>query len=39
MTTGVPELHPVAVKEPRYMLGIDFVGPLTLLMEAGTFSL
>ena len=29
MTPGVPELHPVAVKEPWYMVGIDFAGPLT----------
>ena len=28
MTTGMPKLHPVAVKEPWYMVGIDFVGPL-----------
>ena len=29
LTTGVPELHPIAVKSPWYQIGIDFVGPLT----------
>ena len=36
MTTRVPELHPVAVKEPWYMVGIDFVGPLTPLADDGS---
>ena len=36
MTTGVPELHPVPVKEPWYMVGIDFVGPLTPLADDGS---
>ena len=25
LTTGTPKLHPIAVKEPWYMIGIDFV--------------
>ena len=29
LTTGVPQLHPIAVKEPWYMIGIDFVGPIS----------
>ena len=29
MTTGAPEFHPIPVKQPWYMMGIDFVGPLT----------
>ena len=36
MTTGVPELHPVPVKAPWYMLGIDFIGPLTPKAEDGS---
>ena len=28
LTTGVPELHPIEVKSPWHMIGIDFVGPL-----------
>ena len=28
LTTGVPELHPIPVKAPWYMVGIDFIGPL-----------
>ena len=29
LTTGVPELHPIPVKNPWYMVGIDFIGPLS----------
>ena len=29
LTTGVPALNPVPVKAPWYMIGIDFVGPLS----------
>ena len=36
MTTGVPELHPIAVKSPWHQLGIDFVGPLTPPAEDGS---
>ena len=41
MTTGAPELHPVTVKEPWYIVGIGFVGPLTPLakMEGSSFLL
>ena len=35
MTTGAPQLHPVPVKEPWYMVGIDFVGPLSPQAEDG----
>ena len=28
LTTGVPQLHPIPVKSPWYMIGIDFVGPI-----------
>eukprot|EP00731_Ephydatia_muelleri_P007571 Em0003g1819a len=27
LTTGVPQLHPISVKAPWYMIGIDFIGP------------
>ena len=36
MTTGVSELHPVPVKAPWHMLGIDFIGPLTPEAEDGS---
>ena len=36
MTTGAPQLHPVSVKEPWYMVGIDFVGPLSPQAEDGS---
>ena len=36
MTTGVPELNPVPVKAPWYMLGIHFIGPLTSEAEDGS---
>ena len=29
LTTGVLELHPIPVKPPWYMVGIDFIGPLS----------
>ena len=29
LTTGTPQLNPIAVKEPWYMIGIDFVGPIS----------
>lgn len=35
-TTGLPQLHSVPVKAPWYMLGIDFVGPLTPEAEDGS---
>ena len=28
LTTGVPQLHPIAVVSPWYCIGIDFIGPL-----------
>ena len=30
-----PELHPVPVKSPIYHIGIDFVGPITLISSSG----
>ena len=35
-TTGVPELHPIAVKSPWYMIGIDFIGPISPESEDGS---
>ena len=29
LTTGTPQLNPIAVKAPWHMLGIDFVGPIS----------
>ena len=29
LTPVVPELHPIPVKAPWYMVGIDFIGPLS----------
>ena len=29
LTTGVPQLHPISVKAPWYMIGIDFIGPVS----------
>ena len=29
LTNGSPELHPIPVKSPWYMVGIDFIGPLS----------
>ena len=29
LTTGTPQLHPIAVKEPWYMIGIDVIGPVS----------
>ena len=36
MTTGAPQLHPVPVKSPWYHIGIDFIGPLTLVAQDGS---
>ena len=36
LTTGVPALNPVPVKAPWYMIGIDFVGPLSPEAEDGS---
>ena len=29
LTTGKPELHPIPVKLPWSMIGIDFIGPIS----------
>ncbi len=36
LTTGRPELHPIRVQFPWYMLGIDFVGPLSPTANDGS---
>ena len=36
MTTGSPQLHPIPVKSPYYFIGIDFIGPLTLVRQDGS---
>ena len=36
LTTGVPELHPIPVKAPWYMVGIDFIGPMSPVAKDGS---
>ncbi|KAL5494151.1 hypothetical protein EMCRGX_G015429 [Ephydatia muelleri] len=36
LTTGVHELHPIPVKAPWYMVGIDFIGPLSPVAKDGS---
>ena len=36
LTCGVPELHPIPVKSPWYMIGIDFIGPVSPPGEDGS---
>ena len=36
LTSGIPELHPIAVKAPWYMIGMDFIGPLTPRAKDGS---
>ena len=36
LTSGIPEMHPISVKAPWYMLGIDFIGPLSPASEDGS---
>ena len=36
LTTGVPQLHPISVKAPWYMIGIDFIGPVSPEAEGGS---
>ena len=36
LTTRVPELHPIPVKAPWYMVGIDFIGPLSPVAKDGS---
>ena len=36
LNTGVPELHPIPVKAPWCMVGIDFVGPLSPIAKDGS---
>ena len=35
-TSGVPELHPIPVKSPWHMIGIDFIGPLSPEADDGS---
>ena len=36
LTTGVPQLHPILVEAPWYMIGIDFIGPVSPEAEDGS---
>ena len=36
LTSRIPELHPIAVKAPWYMIGMDFIGPLTPRAKDGS---
>ena len=36
LTTGVPQLHPIPVKSPWYMVGIDFIGPVSPEADDGS---
>ena len=36
LTSGVPELHPIPVKSPWHMIGIDFIGPLSPEADDGS---
>ncbi|KAL5509715.1 hypothetical protein EMCRGX_G005133 [Ephydatia muelleri] len=36
LTCGVPKLHPIPVKSPWYMIGIDFIGPVSPPGEDGS---
>ena len=36
LTTGVPELHPIPVKAPWYMVGIGFIVPLRPVAKDGS---
>ncbi|KAL5500795.1 hypothetical protein EMCRGX_G012400 [Ephydatia muelleri] len=36
LTCGMPELHPIPVKSPWYMIGIDFIGPISPPGEDGS---
>ena len=36
LTSGIPEMHPIAIKAPWYMVGIDFIGPLSPASEDGS---
>ena len=36
LTSGVPELHPIPVKSPWHMIGIDFIGPISPEADDGS---
>ncbi len=36
LTTGTPQLNPIPVKSPWYMVGIDFVGPISPVADDGS---
>ena len=36
VTTGTPQLNPIPVKSPWYMVGIDFVGPISPAADDGS---
>ena len=35
LTTATPELHPVPVQSPWFHLGMDFIGPISLVSSKG----
>ena len=35
LTTGVPQLHPVAVVSPWHCIGINFIGPISPTADDG----
>ena len=36
LTAGTPQLHPIPVKSPWYMVGIDLIGPIAPVAEDGS---
>ena len=36
VTTGTPQLNSILVKSPWYMVGIDFVGPISPAADDGS---
>ena len=36
LTTGTPQLNPISVKSPWYMVAIDYVGPLSPVADDGS---
>ncbi len=36
LTTGVPQLHPIAVVSSWYCIGMDFIGPLFPTADDGS---
>ena len=36
LTTGIPQLHPIPVRSPWYLVGIDLIGPIAPVAEDGS---